>query len=95
MKSLENPQCKAEILARIGSLRPDSPRCWGKMTAPQMVCHLNDSFRGVMGLISGASDVGFVVGDATSQIVLPNASTGHVFSITPGDWRVFIRAWAY
>jgi hypothetical protein len=49
VKSLENRQCKAEILARIGSLRPDSPRCWGKMTAPQMVCHLNDSFRGVMG----------------------------------------------
>jgi hypothetical protein len=49
LKSLEDPQCKHEILERIGKLRSDSPRRWGKMTAPQMVCHLNDAFLGVMG----------------------------------------------
>jgi hypothetical protein len=49
MKSLEDPRCKVEIVERIGRLRPDSPRRWGKMTAPQMVCHLGDSFLGVMG----------------------------------------------
>jgi hypothetical protein len=26
-------------------LRPDAPALWGKMTAPQMVCHLIDAFR--------------------------------------------------
>jgi hypothetical protein len=51
------------------------------------------SFRGVMGLIDGASNVGFVVGDGS--LVLPNATTGHVASLTPADWKVFIRAWAY
>ena len=28
---------------------PDTPRLWGKMTAPQMICHLTDSFLGMMG----------------------------------------------
>jgi hypothetical protein len=49
LKSLEDPQCKQEILGRIGKLRQDSARRWGKMTASQMVCHLSDSFLGVMG----------------------------------------------
>ena len=46
---LDDAQCKAEIEARLRRLQPDSSRLWGKMTAPQMVCHLNDSFLGVMG----------------------------------------------
>lgn len=49
MKSLEDPQCKVEIVDRIGRVRQDSPRLWGKMSAAQMVCHLNDCFLGVMG----------------------------------------------
>jgi hypothetical protein len=49
LKSLEFSQCKQEILERIGQVRHDSPRRWGKMTASQMICHLNDSFLGVMG----------------------------------------------
>jgi hypothetical protein len=49
LKSLESLQCKQEILERIGNVRDDSPRRWGKMTVSQMICHLNDSFLGVMG----------------------------------------------
>jgi Protein of unknown function (DUF1569) len=49
MKSLEDPQCKAEIVERIERVRQDSPRRWGKMNAPQMVCHLNDCFLAVIG----------------------------------------------
>ena len=37
------------ILGRLGNLRQDSLRQWGKMNAHQAVCHLCDSFRGVMG----------------------------------------------
>lgn len=44
-----HPQCKQEILERIGKLRHDSPPRWGKMTVSQMVCHLNDCYLGVMG----------------------------------------------
>ena len=45
MKTLSNPQDKQELLERVARVRNDSPRAWGKMSAPQMICHLNDSFR--------------------------------------------------
>lgn len=48
-KLLSEERCRREILARLERVRPDSPRRWGKMTAPQMICHLRDSFLGVMG----------------------------------------------
>jgi Protein of unknown function (DUF1569) len=49
MKSLSDPLCYQELRKRLAMVRPDTPRCWGKMNAPQMICHLNDSFLGVMG----------------------------------------------
>ena len=45
LKTLANPKDKQELLERLSGLRSDTPRAWGKMSAPQMVCHLNDSFR--------------------------------------------------
>lgn len=56
---LDDPQCKAEILARIQSVRPEAARRWGRMTAPQMVCHLSDCFLGVMGDRPLANQRGF------------------------------------
>jgi hypothetical protein len=47
MKTLSSH--KAEILARLEQLRPDSPRQWGRMTPNQMICHLTDSFVSMMG----------------------------------------------
>lgn len=49
MKTLSHPACLNEILDRLKSVRPGSPRQWGKMNAHQMICHLNDSFEAVMG----------------------------------------------
>jgi hypothetical protein len=49
MKTLADVQCRKEIAERVGRVRTDSQRQWGKMSAHQMVCHLADSFRGVMG----------------------------------------------
>jgi hypothetical protein len=49
MKSLNDSECRQELVRRIQQLRPNTPRLWGKMTAPQMICHLNDSFLGVIG----------------------------------------------
>ena len=47
--SLSNPSDRASVLARLQRLHSEAPRQWGRMTAPQMVCHLTDAFRGVMG----------------------------------------------
>lgn len=49
MKSLSNPQDKAELITRLQGVTPTSARQWGRMTPHQMLCHLSDSFRGVVG----------------------------------------------
>jgi len=49
MKSLSDRQYHQELITRIGNVHSDTPRRWGKMTAPQMICHVHDSFLGVMG----------------------------------------------
>jgi hypothetical protein len=60
MKTLAREQCKAEILRRLGTVRPESVRHWGQMSAHQMICHLSDSFRVAMRQKS--------VGDATGPL---------------------------
>lgn len=49
MKTLGNESDKQQLLNRVRQLQPDSQRRWGRMTAHQMVCHLNDSFKSVTG----------------------------------------------
>jgi hypothetical protein len=49
MKTLANQLDREAIVRRMSLVRPDLERRWGKMSAHQMVCHLADSFRGVMG----------------------------------------------
>jgi hypothetical protein len=55
MKTLLDPRDRRALEDRLGRLRPDSPRRWGRMTAPQMICHLTDAFRGVTGERSAGS----------------------------------------
>ncbi len=43
MKSLARPRDRDELIQRLRRLRADSTRRWGRMSAHQMVCHLNDS----------------------------------------------------
>lgn len=50
MKTLSRPSDKAETLARLRSLRPDSARRWGRMSAHEMLCHMADWSRMVLGL---------------------------------------------
>jgi hypothetical protein len=49
MKTLARPRDKAEILGRLATLRPDHTARWGRMSAHQMVCHLTDAARMMMG----------------------------------------------
>jgi hypothetical protein len=44
MGTLASDADRRSILERLSRLRPDEPALWGRMTAPQMVCHLNDSY---------------------------------------------------
>ncbi len=54
MKNLQNEIDRAEILRRLRTVRADSQRLWGKMSANQMICHLSDGFRGATGEIEVA-----------------------------------------
>jgi len=49
MKTLARQRDKAEILHRLRKLRAESVPRWGRMSPHQMVCHLSDSFRMVVG----------------------------------------------
>jgi uncharacterized protein DUF1569 len=49
MNTLSREECKAELVRRLRTLRVDSERGWGRMTAHQMVCHLADACRMALG----------------------------------------------
>ena len=49
MKTLAREGDKVEILARLKTIRPESVRRWGRMSAHQMVCHVADAFRMALG----------------------------------------------
>ncbi len=49
MKTLANPNDKAEILRRLQAVEPSSRRQWGRMTPHQMLCHVSDAFRSCLG----------------------------------------------
>ena len=56
MKRLDNKLDKAMLLDRLRQVGPHSQRRWGKMTPHQMICHLNDSFKTVIGEREVAGD---------------------------------------
>jgi len=60
MKHLGDPAVREEIAQRIANVLPDSGAAWGRMTAPQMLCHLTDSYRVGMGEKSASPASGFL-----------------------------------
>ena len=59
MKTLARHRDKTELLQRLRAVRPDSVSRWGRMSAPQMVCHLSDSFRMLLGQKPVCDDTGW------------------------------------
>ena len=47
--SIFEPSMLWQFQERIGSLRPDAERRWGRMTSAKMVCHLIDQIRIALG----------------------------------------------
>jgi Protein of unknown function (DUF1569) len=58
MKTFAHPGDRAELLERLGRLSPESARRWGRMSAHQMVCHLNDSMLVMAGRKSASPATG-------------------------------------
>jgi Protein of unknown function (DUF1569) len=55
MKTLLNSRDEKELFSRLERVRPESARRWGKMSAHQMICHLNDAHKLYMGMIETAA----------------------------------------
>ena len=49
MGSLASPSDLDDVIARLERLQPDAQRQWGTLTPHEMLCHLADSYRCVMG----------------------------------------------
>lgn len=64
MSTLADPSARQQLRHLIKGVTPDSPRQWGSMTAPQMICHLTDSFR----LTTGEKGVGDVQNRFTRNV---------------------------
>lgn len=104
MDRLDDPTAPQACLARLDRLTPDAARKWGKMTAPQMVCHLNDAF----GMADGsrpAADLSNVFSRSLIRWValhtsmkwpkeaatVPEADQ-NIGGTAPGDWATDIAA---
>jgi hypothetical protein len=48
-RTLFDPACRAAVIARLRRLSPDTPRRWGRMSAPQAVAHLTDQMYHCLG----------------------------------------------
>jgi len=48
-ENIADPVQSAQLIVRLERLTPETPGKWGKMDAHQVICHLSDSFRAVMG----------------------------------------------
>jgi hypothetical protein len=49
VKTLANARTVAVVVARLERVRPDSEGRWGTLTAAEMLCHLGDCSRSVLG----------------------------------------------
>ena len=49
MKTVADPAVCRDLIARLRSVRPESERRWGTLTAHEMLCHLGDGFAMVLG----------------------------------------------
>jgi hypothetical protein len=49
MKNLFEPEARKEVLKRLDKIAPDSKPKWGKMTADQMLWHVNRTMSYAMG----------------------------------------------
>ena len=55
MKSIWNDEDYRELCGRLERLTPDAGARWGRMTAPEMVCHCTDALKMISGELVAAS----------------------------------------
>jgi len=104
MKTLARAQDREELLRRLRTVRADSPRRWGLMTAHQMVCHLGDACRMGCGDVRVSDASGFAQRTVIKWIALylplkwpPGIPTRpeidrQIIGVTSGDFAADLAA---
>ena len=100
MKSLLEPVAREGLLRRFRALRPDSPRCWGRMTAPEMLAHLSDQMRHRLGDATTSPRRGLLRWPPFKQLVMfwlpwPKGRVrgpAEAFVTRPGNWDEDFRS---
>jgi Protein of unknown function (DUF1569) len=73
MKNLFEPTRAAQLTDRLERLRPDSPRLWGKMTAPQAMAHCAVALEWALGdTLPPRMLVGRIIGGFVKQMAIGN-----------------------
>lgn len=49
MNSVADPRTLTRLVQRLETLRPETPRRWGTLTAGEMLCHLGDVATNILG----------------------------------------------
>jgi len=71
MKNLFDPARATELRERIQRLRPDSPRVWGKMTAPQAMAHCAVALEWAVGdTVAPRMMIGRVIGGVVRRLAV-------------------------
>jgi hypothetical protein len=100
MPNLLEESDRETIRLRVVRLRPDSPRQWGTMTAPQMVCHVADQLGVAMdeiparrrGNILTRTLLKWYVMNFVKEISKEKIKTvSEMQSTDPGDWEADVK----
>ena len=71
MKSLLNAIYSKEMIERINRLTPTSAPLWGKMTADQMLAHINTAFNTALGEVKQKREwLGYIFGGIAKKRIL-------------------------
>ena len=70
MKSLADPDARAEIIARVHHVRPDSVGKFGVLTAPEMIVHCTICLEAGLGLRQVSAAETFVMRNVVKYIAL-------------------------
>jgi hypothetical protein len=99
MKSMWNDDGQREIRDRVRRLAPDRKGQWGKMSAPQMVCHLAENLKMALGELPVAPKATPVRYPPLKQFIIyvapfpKNVPTApELLARTPGDWTSEVNA---
>jgi uncharacterized protein DUF1569 len=93
MKTMWDGEAQREVCDRVARLVPDRKAEWGRMSAPQMVCHLSESLKMALGELPVAPKNVPIRYPPLKQILIylapfpKNVPTAPELLVrSPGDW---------